>query len=125
MRDTVSIARVRTFVMNDRLECNSNSRNCPECISMVCGVIKALPGGGRLGLQNEEEINSQGKFHYGERHLMEGEKNEASWLCRGSRRGFEDPGEREEAEGEMKFGENLGRTEALWKGGVTGRRTWK
>lgn len=76
---------------------------------MVCGVIKALPGGGRLRLQNEEEINSQGKFHYGERHIKEREKNEPSWLCGDLREGFDDPGEREEAEGEgeMKFGENL------------------
>lgn len=54
---------------------------------MVCGVIKTLPGGGRLTLQNEEEINSQGKFHYGERHIKEREKNEPSWLC-GGLRGF-------------------------------------
>lgn len=71
MRDTVSIARVWRFGMNDRLECNSDSRSCPEFTLMVCGVIKALPGGGRLGLQNGEETNSQGKFHNGERHLKE------------------------------------------------------
>lgn len=60
--------------MNDRLECNSDSRNCPEFTLMVCGVIKALAGGGRLGLQNEEETNSQGKFNNGERHLKERKK---------------------------------------------------
>lgn len=59
---------------NHSLECNSDSRNCPEFTLMVCGVIKALSGGGRLGLQNEEETNSQGKFHNGEWHLKEREK---------------------------------------------------
>lgn len=57
--------------MNNRLECNSDSRNCPEFTLVVCGVIKALPGGGRVTLQNEEETNSQVKFHNGERPLKD------------------------------------------------------
>lgn len=58
--------------MNDGLECNSDSRNCPEFTLMIRGVIKAVQGSGRFRLQNEEEINSQGKFHDGERYLKEG-----------------------------------------------------
>lgn len=60
--------------MNDRLECSSDCRNIPEFTLMVCSVTKALSGSGRLGLQNEEETESQGKFHNGERHLKERKK---------------------------------------------------
>jgi len=74
VRGTVSIARVWRFGMNDRLECSSDSRNCPEFTWMVCGVIRAWPECGRLRLQNEEATNSQGKFHNWQRHLKERKK---------------------------------------------------
>lgn len=42
MRDTVSIARVWRFGMNDRLECNSDSRNCPEFTLMIMWCNKGI-----------------------------------------------------------------------------------
>lgn len=47
------------------LECSSYSRNCPEFALMVCDVIKTLSGGGRLGLQNEEEKTHRESFIMG------------------------------------------------------------
>lgn len=59
---------------NHVLERNSDFRNCSEVALMVCGVLKALSGGGSSDYKIRKKQTHREKFHNGEQHLKEKEK---------------------------------------------------